>query len=151
VSGKAFREKKTLVCKPCILGKQTRESFAKESVSEESTEPFQLVHMDVCKPMPKASKGGNRYLATFLDDYNKLSVVQPLKKKSVVAAVTEGVLVCLELQTRKKVKVVQTDKGGEYVNEEMTTLLSKRGIAHRKTAAYSPEQNRSAERLNRDL
>jgi hypothetical protein len=37
VSGKAFREKKTLVCEPCILGKQTRESFPKESVLEEST------------------------------------------------------------------------------------------------------------------
>jgi hypothetical protein len=39
VSGKAFRKKKTLVCKPCLLGKQTRESFPKESVLEESTEP----------------------------------------------------------------------------------------------------------------
>jgi hypothetical protein len=33
----------------------------------------------------------------------------------------------------------------------MTTLLSKRGIAHRKTTGYSPEQNGSAERLNKDL
>jgi len=49
-----------------------------------------------------------------------------LKKKSNVAAVTEGVLARLKLQTRKKVKAVQTDRGGEYVNEEMTTLLSKR-------------------------
>jgi transposase InsO family protein len=151
VSGKAFREKKTLVCEPCILGKQTRESFPKESVSKESTEPLQLVHMDVCGPMPKASKGGNKYLATFLDDYSKLSVVQPLKKKSNIATVTEGVLARLELQTGKKVKVVQTDRGGEYVNEEMTTLLRKRGIMHRKTVGYSPEQNGSIERLNRDL
>jgi hypothetical protein len=101
--------------------------------------------------MPKVSKGGSRYLATFLDDYNKLFVVQPLKKKSDVVAVIEGVLARLELQTGKKVKVVQTDRGGEYVNEEMTTLLSKRGITHRKTAGYSPEQNGSADRLNKDL
>jgi hypothetical protein len=46
---------------------------------------------------------------------------------------------------------VQTDRGGEYVNEEMTTLLSKRGIAHRKTIGYSHEQNGSAKWLNRDL
>jgi hypothetical protein len=130
VSGKAFREKKTLVCEPCILGKQTRESFPKESMSEESTELLQLVHMDVCGPMPKASKGGSRYLATFLDDYSKLFVVQPLKKKSNVAAVTERVLARLELQTGKKVKAVQMNKGGEYVNEEMATLLSKRRITH---------------------
>jgi hypothetical protein len=61
--------------------------------------------------MPKASKGGSRYLATFLDDYNKLSVVQPLKKKNDIAAITKGVLVHLELQTGKKVKAVQTDRG----------------------------------------
>jgi hypothetical protein len=101
--------------------------------------------------MPKASKGGNRYLATFLDDYNKLSMVQPLKKKSNVTAITERVLARLELQTGKKVKVMQTDRGGEYVNEEMTTLLSKRSITHRKITRYSPEQNGSAERLNKDL
>jgi transposase InsO family protein len=101
--------------------------------------------------MPKASKGGSKYLATFLDDYNKLSMVQPLKKKNNVAAVTEGVLACLELQTGKKIKALQTDRGGEYVNEEMTTLLSKRGTTHRKTVGYSPEQNGSAERLNMDL
>jgi transposase len=88
--------------------------------------------------MPKASKGGSRYLATFLDDYSKLSVVQHLKKSD-VAAVTEGVLARLELQTGKKVKAVQTDRGGEYVNEEMTTLLSKRGITHKKTTGYSPQ------------
>jgi hypothetical protein len=102
VNGKAFREKKTLVCEPCILGKQARESFPKESVSEESTESLQLVHMDVCGPMPKASKVGSKYLATLVDDYSKLSVVQPLKKKSDVAAVIEGVLTHLELQIGKK-------------------------------------------------
>jgi hypothetical protein len=151
MSGKAFREKKTLVCEPCILGKQTHESFPKELVSEGSTEPLQLVHMDVCGPMPKASKGGSRYLATSLDDYSKLSVVQPLKKKNDIAAVAEGVLAHLELQTGKKIKAMQTDRGGEYVNEKMTTLLNKRGIAHRKIAGTSPEQNGSVERLNRDL
>ncbi len=57
----------------------------------------------------------------------------------------------LELKIGKKVKAVQTDRGGEYVNEEMTTLLSKRGITHKKTAGYSPEQNGSVERLNKNL
>jgi hypothetical protein len=89
--------------------------------------------------MPKASKGGSRYLTTFLDDYSKLSVVQPLKKKSNVTVITEGVLAHLELQTGKKVKAMQMDRRGEYVNEEMTTLLSKRGITHKKTTGYSPE------------
>ena len=69
MKAEAFREKKTSVCEPCIIGKQTREPFPKESDSKGSTEPLELVHMDVCGPMPVASKGESRYLATFLDDY----------------------------------------------------------------------------------
>ncbi|GAQ92987.1 hypothetical protein KFL_012360020 [Klebsormidium nitens] len=53
VKAGAFREEKTLVCEPCIMGKQTRKPFPKESDSKESTEPLELVHMDVCGPMPR--------------------------------------------------------------------------------------------------
>ena len=49
---------RTSVCEPCIMGKRTRLPFPNtESVS---TEPLELVHMDVCGPMPVASKGGSR-------------------------------------------------------------------------------------------
>lgn len=123
------------------MGKQTREPFPKESDSKESTEPLELVHMDVCGPMPVRSKGGSRCLATFLDDYSKLSVVQPIEKKSDVTSVTEHVFARVELQTRKKIKAVQTDWGGEYINEGITEFLGKQGTVHRKMAGYSPEQN----------
>ena len=46
---------------------------------------------------------------------------------------------------------MQTDRGGEYVNEGMMEFLGKRGTMHRKTAGYSPEQNGAAERLNLTL
>ncbi|GAQ92268.1 Transposon-encoded protein [Klebsormidium nitens] len=151
VKAEALRSKRTSVCEPCIIGKETREPFPKESDSKDSKEPLELVHMDVCGPMPVTSKGGSRYLATFLDVYSKLSVVQPMKRKSNVTAVTESVFARLELQSGKKVKGVQTNRGGEYVNEGMTALLGKRGTVHRTTAGHSLEQNGSAERLNRTL
>ncbi|GAQ92416.1 hypothetical protein KFL_010110020 [Klebsormidium nitens] len=72
-------------------------------------------------------------------------------RKSDVTAVTESVFARLELQSGKKVKSVQTDRGGEYVNEGMTALLGKRGTVQRTTAGHSPGQNGSAERLNRTL
>ncbi|GAQ92495.1 putative retrotransposon protein with integrase and ribonuclease H-like domain [Klebsormidium nitens] len=84
--------------------------------------------------------GGSRYLATFLDDFSKLSVVQPMKRKSDVTAVTESVFARLELQSGKKVKSVQTDRGGEYVNEGMMALLGKRGTVQRTTAGHSPKK-----------
>ena len=149
VGPSAFRALKTSVCEPCIMGKQTRLPFPEsESVS---TEPLELVHMDVCGPMPVASKGGSRYFATFLDDYSKLSVVVPMKQKGQVAKVAEHVLNRLEVQSGKKLKTVRTDRGKEYVNKALEEVLGGKGTVHEKTAPYSAEQNGSAERLNRVL
>lgn len=68
-------------------GKQTRPPFLElESVS---TEPFELVHMDVCGSMPVPSVGGSQYFATDFIDYSKLSVVVPMKPKSEVLKVTQ--------------------------------------------------------------
>jgi hypothetical protein len=151
VKPEAFRALKTAMCEPCILGKQTRAPFLKQSDSPPTTEPLQLIHMDVCGPMHVASKGGKRYLATYLDDYSKLSVVEPIQFKSDVVSVIEAAFARLELQLGKKVKAIQTRRGGKYVNKEMKALLSKKGIVHRKSAENAPEQNDAAERLNRDL
>lgn len=69
--------------------------------------------MDVCGPMPIASKGRGRYFATFLDDYSKLLAVVPMKEKSQMAKVAEHVLNRLEVQSGKKQKTVWTDRGKE--------------------------------------
>ncbi|GAQ92266.1 hypothetical protein KFL_009610015 [Klebsormidium nitens] len=74
-----------------------------------------------------------------------------MKRKSDVTADTESVFARLKLQSGKKVKSVQTDRGGEYVNEGMTALLGKRGTVQRTTAGHSPKQNGLAKRLNRTL
>jgi transposase InsO family protein len=149
VKPSALRALKTSVCEPCIIGKQTRQPFPKsESVS---TKPLELVHMDVCRPMPVPSIGGSRYFATFLDDYSKLSIVVPMKQKSEVAKVTEWTINRLELQSGKKLKSVRTDRGKEYVNKALENVSGGKGTVHEKTAPYTAEQNGSAERLNRQL
>ncbi|GAQ93602.1 Ribonuclease H-like superfamily protein with integrase and polymerase domains [Klebsormidium nitens] len=131
------------------MGKQTRLFFPESDLV--STEPLELVHMDACGPMPVASVGRSWYFATFLDDYNKLSVVVPLKQKSEVARITEHVIKRLELQLGKQLKSVRTDRGKEYVNKALEDVFGGKGTVHEKTAPYSAEQNGSAERLNRDF
>ena len=44
--------------------------------------------MDVCGPFPEPSLGGSMYVATYLDDYSKLSMVRPLASKSQVPEAT---------------------------------------------------------------
>ncbi len=44
-----------------------------------------------------------------------------------------------------------TDRGTEYVNSELETYFSDKGVIDNTTAPYTPEQNRVAERFNRTL
>ena len=137
------------VCDTCIHAKQTRMPF--EAAEEKSTRPLDLVHMDLCGPMPETSLGGHRYVATFLDDYSRLSAVALLKRKSDVIQAVKETFNLLENQASQKIREVRTDNGTEYVNREMEAYLKDKGINHQRTAPYTPEQNGKAERLNRTL
>ena len=107
--------------------------------------------MDVCGPMQVPSLGGSVYLATFLDDYTKLSTVRPLRSKSDVASTVMAVIELLENQSGKKLLVVRTDNGTEYVNKALSEYFARKGVIHQTTVRYTPEQNGAAERLNRTL
>jgi hypothetical protein len=74
-----FWVEKSKICEPCILAKQTRQPFP--DGERETTGVLELVHMDVCGPLEKRSKGGSRFFATFTNDYSKLSVAKPLRRR----------------------------------------------------------------------
>ncbi|CAL8997271.1 unnamed protein product, partial [Prunus brigantina] len=46
------------VCEGCVLGKQCREAFPKETTTRALT-PIELIHSDVCAPMQTTTKAGN--------------------------------------------------------------------------------------------
>eukprot|EP00877_Chromochloris_zofingiensis_P010255 jgi/Chrzof1/5483/Cz16g04290.t1 len=149
VPTEAFQAVGQQVCESCLLGKQTRLSFPEsETVRQQSLE---LVHMDLCGPLPVKSLGGSQYIATFLDDYTGLSVVALLKQKSDISKVVPDVFNMLEKQSNNQVKSVRTDNGGEYVNSVLNSYYSNKGIIAQHTVPYSPQQNGKAERLNRTL
>ncbi|GLC47151.1 hypothetical protein PLESTB_000600200 [Pleodorina starrii] len=141
---------KGMVCEPCALGKQSQQPHV--SSGHVSTKPLQLVHMDLCGPMPvKAVDGEGRYFATFYDDYSKYSEVRLLPSKDMVGELVEEVLKSWETRTGCKLLSVRTDRGTEYVNEYMRGVFRSMGALHGTSAPYSPEQNGAAERLNRTL
>ncbi|GAX80554.1 hypothetical protein CEUSTIGMA_g7991.t1 [Chlamydomonas eustigma] len=144
-----FRRK---VCSGCIAGKQQRNVAKSHPGSEPAiTEKLGLLHMDVCGPIEPTSMGGSRYIATFLDDYTKFSVVRLIKVKNQVPEEIKSVIAELERQTGLQVKAIRSDRGGEYINQTLQDYLKKKGIVQQLTAPYSPEQNGKAERLNRTL
>ena len=140
---------KAEMCEPCVLSKQHRQPFP--TSQRVTTQPLELVHMDVCGPMPVPSLGGSKYFATILDDYSSYSIVIPVTTKSSVASAVIASFTELENQTGHKLKIVRTDRGGEYLCGELKDYLVKKGVVHELTAPYTPEQNGAAERLNRTL
>ncbi|KAD2393513.1 hypothetical protein E3N88_40490 [Mikania micrantha] len=56
----------------------------------------------------------------------------------------------VENQLNKKIKVLRSDRGGEYVSP-FADICAQNGIIHECTAPYSPQQNGIAKRKNRTL
>jgi len=56
-----------------------------------------------------------------------------------------------ENSTGCRVKVIRSDRGGEYVNREQQQWCANKGIQQQLMPAYTPQLNGKAERLNRTL
>ncbi|GJY51077.1 retrovirus-related pol polyprotein from transposon TNT 1-94 [Tanacetum coccineum] len=134
-------------CETCVEAKLTRTSF--KSVKRK-TEPLDMIHTDICDLKSLPTKGGNKYFITFIDDCTKYCYFYLLKSKD--EAIDKFVLYKTEVENQlgKKIKVVRSDRGGEYV-APFAELCAKHGIRHEFTAPYSPQQNGIAERKNRTL
>ena len=70
-------------CIDCAKGKQTRSPFPKVS-ARRAEELFELIHSDVCGPMPHPSLGNGRYFVTFIDDKSRFVMVYILHSKDEV-------------------------------------------------------------------
>lgn len=57
----------------------------------------------------------------------------------------------VENRFNRKIKVLRSDRGGEYTGKQVETFLKSKGIEVEYTAGYSPFQNGVAERKNRTL
>ena len=65
----AFNFQDFSVCEHCLFGKQTQSTHKKGTTRK--IEWLQLVHSDVCGPMPMASMGGALYFVKFIDDFTQ--------------------------------------------------------------------------------
>lgn len=116
-----------------------------------SKKPFELVHTDVCGPMPVKSLGGARFMQILVDDFSRASWVFFLKEKSQAASILMDWIEEVECKFDTRVRKIQSDRGGEYVNHTLETWLKRKGIVHRLTNPYSPQENAVAERKFRTL
>jgi hypothetical protein len=132
-------------CTPCHLGKGKALPFPLEA-SHRAETPLELVHSDVCGPLPVTSIDGYRYYCIFVDDATRFTEIALLKSKSETPQAFAQFKSRHELQLSLPIKQFRSDGGGEYMSTEFRDFLSLDGIEKETSAPYSQQQNGVAER-----
>ncbi|RVW79987.1 Retrovirus-related Pol polyprotein from transposon TNT 1-94 [Vitis vinifera] len=105
------------VCEECVVGKQHRSQFLKESHEEKRM-------------------SWNWFTLTFAEKSEAFIAFKSFKAR-------------VEKETGRSIKILRTDRGGEYCSNEFEHFCDDQGIRRELTAAYTPQQNGVSERKNR--
>src|SRR5579871_2773742 len=136
------------VCEGCMFGRQCRLLFRK---SDTVRDLMELVHSDLLGPIRVLSIARLRYVLIFIEGKSHFLKCYYLKTKegNVVLQKFKEYKAWAENVIGKRIKILRTDRGGEYVNNTMSKYLEECGIEHQRTVPYTPQQNGVSERFNR--
>ncbi|CAI7879345.1 unnamed protein product [Closterium sp. NIES-53] len=124
-------------------------TFLDEGLDAENL--LEVVHIDLCDPFRVAAKDGRLHFLLLKDRKTRFVWLHPIAKKSDVLGVFEKWLKLVEQQTTKLVKMLRSDRGGEFLVRAFTDLADHKGILHDLTCPYTPWQNVMAEREMRTV
>jgi hypothetical protein len=119
---------KKLVCDACELGKHTRTTYP--SIGLRSCEPFMLIHSDVWGPCSVTSVSGFKWFVTFIDCHTRMTWIYMLRGKHEVLRCFQDFHKLVANQFNARIRIVRTDNGKEYVNNDFGVYLSEHGIIH---------------------
>ena len=103
------------------MGKHTRKPFSNSETR--SKEILDIIHSDVCGPMSDKSLGGHLYYVTFIDDHSRKTWLYLLKKKDEIFEKFKEFRLEVETLTKRKIKNLRSDNGGEYTLRAYCSLL----------------------------
>jgi hypothetical protein len=109
------------ICNGCAQGKNIKNPFSKRDNKVEGV--LELIHSDVCGPMPSSSISGK------FKEFKAL----------------------IENLSERKIKILRSDNGGEYTSKEFVKFYKEVGIKRELTTPYNPQQNGVAEQKNRTI
>jgi transposase InsO family protein len=109
------------ICNGCAQGKNIKNPFPKRDNKAEGV--LELIHSDVCGPMPSSSISGYVYYVSFIDDYSRkdLDIFEVFNKFKEFKALIENLSV-------RKIKILRSDNGGEYTSKEFVNFCKDVGI-----------------------
>ncbi|GJW77157.1 zinc finger, CCHC-type containing protein [Tanacetum coccineum] len=140
----------TQICDVCLIGKHSRAPFPKKAKAR-STSPLDLVYGDLCGPITPPTPSGKKYIFLLVDDYSRYMWAYFLSTKDQAFDTFKEFKKSTENELRTTLKMLRTDRGGEFTSNEFTQYCKENGIARQLTAPYSPQQNGVVERRNRTI
>jgi transposase InsO family protein len=135
------------VCEGCVLEKHPQEKFNKGN-SQRASAPLDLIHIDIVGPFPHPSINKEMFVLIFVDDFSRFTWIYFLRQKSEVFQHLKDFKALVETQSGKKIKVLQIDNKGEYVNHEIHNIFHEVEIQLQHIVPYTLQQNGVAEWKN---
>ncbi|KAJ0534888.1 putative RNA-directed DNA polymerase [Helianthus annuus] len=136
-------------CDVCHRAKQIRVPFP---ISDHKTKSVgELIHLDLWGPYKVTSYEGFKYFLTVVDDFSRTVWCYLLTSKTEVFDNLCSFYELMLTQFEKKIKVIRSDNGTEFVNNQMNIFCKNKGILHQTSCAYTPQQNGVVERKHRHL
>ena len=136
-------------CIDCIKGKISAPPFPKSSVKPDM--PRALITSDLCGQFKSQSLGGAKYFMTLIDAATDYTEVILLKHKSETVTVVQNFMEKCNTQFGHYPKTFRSDRGGEFMSNNLQNYLAGKGIMFECTVPNTPQQNGISERKNRTL
>ena len=138
VTGLPHIEHAGKLCDSCLARKQSWLSFPK-TAKYRAAKTIELVHGDLCGPITPATHGGRKYFILLVDDCSRFMWLQLLTSKTEAAEVVKKFKARAEAESGKKLRVLWTDRGGEFTLVEFAAYCTDQGVVRHHTASYSPQ------------
>nr|GEY10169.1 ribonuclease H-like domain-containing protein [Tanacetum cinerariifolium] len=122
---KVFKTNNT--CFACKKGKQHRASCKTKPVNSVN-QPLYRLHMDLFGPTFVKSLNKKSYCLVFTDDYSRFTWVFFLATKDETSPILKTFITGLENQLSLIVKVIESDNGTEFKNNDLNQFCGMKGI-----------------------
>jgi hypothetical protein len=151
IDGIELTDRKEVSCDSCAYAKSTRKPIKRERTSPRASKMGEKVHADVWGPAPIMTPNHKEYFSTYTDDWGRWTYLYLQRLKSETFDSYKNCEALYNTQHDVKIQLLQSDRGGEFLDDDFTDHLSSHGTIRRLTTHDTPEHNGVAERLNRTL
>jgi hypothetical protein len=113
-------------CKGCTMGKYVKSTFHEKE--NRALVILERTHIDVCGPLSIDSTTKHKYYVIFVDEFSRKCWILFMQKKDQTFSKLCEFKGLVEKESRKQVKDLRSDNGGEYISNEFKDFCNKEGI-----------------------